>query len=353
MATDSLTAPPVVVINQTMATAPFPNSDAIGQRLAVAGTTDWAEIVGIADDVRPLNITATAVPFQVYKPFAQEAWQYVTLSVRAADPALAPTLLPAIRRVIASLDPDQPIVNLLPVPERIGRNLSGWDTINRLLIGFSGLGLLLSALGVYGAITRLVLQRTNEIGIRMALGATPRSVTSLVLGDGLRTALLGSVIGLAGTGGLARYFNATLPAFGGNPLGPAALASGILFLIALGACLRPVASVLFREATPATRSGGPRPPSPPNGSPKLLYLPCPPKSGSGTTEDVPLCGQTSPAGTPRLFALPASPLLTHTALACPPTPKTCRSTASSARESSSPVNASTTTAASRRWSVSS
>lgn len=239
--TDRLDSRPVVVINEHMARALFPEGNAIGERISQTGldTPQWAEIVGIAEDTRPFRIGPLPVTFQVYKPYSQEAWQYVTFSVRATDPDLAPTLLEPIREAVTALDREQPVFNLMTVPALIELNLEIWRTINQLLILFAGLGLLLAALGIYGIIARLVSQRTNEIGIRMALGAQVRDVVMLVLTGGLRTALIGAAFGLAGAWGLSLYLNSSLPAFGGNGMIPIAAAGVLLIVVALAACWFP------------------------------------------------------------------------------------------------------------------
>src|SRR5690606_11081959 len=94
-ATDHLTGPPVVVINQSMAHALFPDGNVLGQRLGQTGGSEifWAEIVGVVEDARPLNITPSPVRFHIYKPFPQEAWQWATISVRATDAARAALLV--------------------------------------------------------------------------------------------------------------------------------------------------------------------------------------------------------------------------------------------------------------------
>jgi putative ABC transport system permease protein len=239
--TDQLTSRPVVVINQTMARTLFPRGDAIGQRIGLAGQPDpgWAEIVGIVEDVKPMRVSPSPVTFQVYKPYVQEAWQYVTIAVRANDPALAPTLVEPIRKVIASLDPDLPVQRLMAVPERVTRNASVWQTINQLLVLFAGLGLFLAAFGIYSVIARLVSQRTNEIGIRMALGAQMRDIMGLVLGSGIRMALIGAALGLVGSYYLGQYLTKEMPVFGGSSLLPVAVAAGLLVAVALVACFLP------------------------------------------------------------------------------------------------------------------
>ena len=239
--TDQLKSRPVVVINDSMARALFPKGDAIGRSLGLAGQDDpyWAEIVGIVEDTRSMRISPSPIHFQVYKPFTQEAWQYVTITVRAANPVQAPLLLEPIRKIVASLDPDQPVMRLMTIPDQVHRNMNVWETINQLLIIFAGIGLLLSALGIYGVITRLMTQRTGEIGIRMALGAQLSDIMRLVLGGGVRLALLGTAVGLLGALALGHILNQEMPGFGGTSTGPISIAALLLLSVALGATYLP------------------------------------------------------------------------------------------------------------------
>jgi putative ABC transport system permease protein len=255
--TDQVTSRPVVVINATMARTLFGGDEAaLGQRLTVAGQppAQAAEIVGVVDDLRALNTTPSPIRFQVFKPFTQESWQYVTISVRATDAALAPTLVEPIRQAVAALDPEQPVFALMTIPKRIEGNFGVWETVKRLLVAFAALGLLLAALGIYGVIMRLVTQRTPEIGIRMALGAGRRNILALVLGGGLRTSLIGIAVGTVGAVFFTRFLNQVLPTFGGSAVIPVTAGAGILLIIALLACWLPARRATKVDPMVALRS---------------------------------------------------------------------------------------------------
>jgi ABC-type antimicrobial peptide transport system permease subunit len=145
----------------------------------------------------------------------------------------------SIQAAVTALDPDLPVRDLLTAGQWVIRVTSQMFTIQQLLVGFALLGVFLAALGIYGVIARAVAQRTGEIGIRMALGAQISDVTRMVLGSGVRLALIGAGIGLLGSIGLSRLLTSTLPnlhAHGGLVL---ASAAGMLVLIALGACYLP------------------------------------------------------------------------------------------------------------------
>ncbi|HWA28950.1 MAG TPA: ABC transporter permease [Lacunisphaera sp.] len=240
-ATDTPTSAPVVIINDSMARALFAGQDPVGQRIAQVGVQPavWAEIIGVAEDVKTLEMRPSPIGFQVYKPFPQEPWQYVTIAVRATTPAQMPALLEPIRKAVAAIDSDQPVLNLMPSPLRIERNTQFLQTINQLLMLFAALGVALAALGIYGVTARLVAQRTNEIGIRLALGARVGDMLRLVIGTGLRIALVGATAGAIGAFFLTDLLAKSFPAFGrGDPVHIAA-AVGFLLVVAVVACLLP------------------------------------------------------------------------------------------------------------------
>jgi putative ABC transport system permease protein len=232
------------LVSETMARTLFPEGNAIGRRLRPVGGTggeepEWAEIVGIARDVRFVSIAAPPTAFQVYKPLAQEAWGFVSVTVRAREGASTAALLEPFRRVLMELDPDVPALNLMPVPTLIARSNEGLATINQLLVAFAGLGLFLAAIGVYGVIARLVAQRTLEIGIRMALGASVGHVVRLVLGSGLRMTLIGAGVGLLGATALTRLLNSQFPGLATNSAVTVGVAAVVLLAVCITACYLP------------------------------------------------------------------------------------------------------------------
>jgi predicted permease len=239
--TDTLKSAPVVIINETMAKTLFPQGDAIGHRLGKVGEADpgWAEIVGIVRDVRFLSITAQPTAFQLYKPLSQETWGYVSVTVRAKNAAAAAGLVDPFRRVVTALNPDLPVLNLMPVPSFITKTMHELVAINQLLMGFAALGLFLAALGVYGVIARLVTQRTIEIGIRMALGATFIDVVRLVMRTGVRMTVIGAALGLLGAYTLTRVLTSTLPELATSNALAIAGAALVLVTVSLAACYLP------------------------------------------------------------------------------------------------------------------
>ena len=238
-AADRSDSPPVIIISENLARNLFPGKEAVGRHLAYLNEqeTVWKEIVGVVKDVQFLNIGNTSPSFQAYVPQSQATWSYVTLIVRAAAPPA--TLVNAIRQAVGELDPDMAVKELEPVPNFIRRNLLQMQAINYLLVGFAGLGLFLAALGIYSVIARLVAQRTNEIGIRMALGAQVADVARLILSTGMRMVLAGTVIGLVLSVALALFLASSMPELSGNSLGAITGATAVLVVIALLACWLP------------------------------------------------------------------------------------------------------------------
>jgi len=238
--TDSATSPKVVIINESMARALFPNESPIGRRISQADTDkrDWAEIVGVAADVGAIGLYQKPVSFQVYQPFVQDPWRYANLSVRTAD--LAPeSLLASIRAAFTALDPDLPLRGLMRANTMIARSSSDVVMLEKMLGAFALLGLALAALGIYGVIARTVVQRTGEIGTRMALGAQVADVIRPILASGIRLALIGASIGVVGALGLARLIASIMPAMQTNGGLVLAATTVLLVLLALAACWLP------------------------------------------------------------------------------------------------------------------
>jgi predicted permease len=237
--TDRTDGPRVIILNESMARAFFPGKEAVGQHVAYYDEQKpvWMEVIGVVEDVQFLNLGNSFTTFQVYVPLSQATWSYVILCVRTAAPPA--TLMDPIRRAVGELDPDMAVKELMPVTLHIRRNMQGIQAINQLLVGFAVLGLFLAALGIYGVIARLVAQRTNEIGIRMALGAQVGQIARLILGAGMRLVLGGATLGLLGAIALARYFSSALPGLASNAWAGIAAAVAVLVVIALLACWLP------------------------------------------------------------------------------------------------------------------
>ncbi len=236
---DNLTSQPVVIINESLAKALFPKDNPIGHRIGGIDpkTRHWYEIVGVVPDFQfAVRGIAPATRFVMLRPLAQETWNYVSVAVRSRS---AEAMVEPLRQTIAALDPDLAIQQLSTVDQLIKTFTNGFSMVSTILNCFALLGLFLSALGLYGVIARLVVQRTPEIGVRLALGAQSRDVVWLILSSGLRLILWGTGFGLLGAVGLVRLLSVTLPAL---PLDYTLTFAGVtLLLLAIGlvACWLP------------------------------------------------------------------------------------------------------------------
>jgi predicted permease len=209
---DTTNSPRVVIINETMARTFWPGESAVGKRIGSTGPEkNWKEIVGVVNDVRfPASLTEPYTPFQSYEPMAQGPANRVSIGLRSRVSTTA--MASAVRKIVLDLDRDQALFQIRTARDLIETGLGRMSLLGRLLGAFAVLGLVLAAIGVYGVTSYSVLQRTGEIGIRMALGAQRRDVLWLVLNTGLRLSLLGALIGLGGAWAVSRLLSAAVPA---------------------------------------------------------------------------------------------------------------------------------------------
>ncbi len=204
---------PVAIINETMARQYWADG-ALGKRFKLGDPDEdipWRTIVGVVADVRQMGVDEP-VKAEMYLPFQQVTTQPWfaprDLIVRTTNRPLE--LVSAIRSEILSVDPDQPISSVMTMDEILGEETAARHIGVILLTTFAVLALLLASLGIYGVIYYFVAQHTQEIGIRLALGATPRDILNLVLKKGLQLALLGAGIGLIGAFALTRLMQSLL-----------------------------------------------------------------------------------------------------------------------------------------------
>jgi putative ABC transport system permease protein len=229
-------APYVAIVNESFARRYFPNEVCVGRRVGSwVHKKDWLTIVGIVGDTR---YWAEKEPDpQIYVPYLQDGQPFMTLLVHTAgNPRLWEG---AVRRQVASVDKDQPVHDLAALEELQADTLRPRRVNLLLLSAFAGLGLILASVGIYGVVSYSVSQRTHEIGVRTALGASRGQVLKLVVGQGLRSALIGTAAGLAASIGVTRFLQSLL--FGVKPADPATfLVAALLWIaIALLACYVP------------------------------------------------------------------------------------------------------------------
>jgi predicted permease len=193
---DTRDAPPVVIINDAMAKHFWPGRDPIGERIKIgnASRNELATIIGIVGNVRFASPTEPAGD-EIYRPNSQQGLVFMHFVVRSNRDSRS--LIPSIRAVIHAQDPTVPVAEVQSMGELYAASTSTPRTIALLLLAFAGVGLVLGAVGIYGVISYAVSQRTRELGIRLALGAMEGRIVSSVMGDGLRMAGIGIVLGAA------------------------------------------------------------------------------------------------------------------------------------------------------------
>jgi len=192
----------VLVINETLARKYFPGQNPIGQRLIVNWEPKVAdEIVGVVGDVKETALAEESNP-AIYWPHPREAYQFMNFVLRAAiDPA---PLSAAATKEIHALDPDQPVADIRTLDQVVAKSIAR-PRFNALLLAiFAGVALVLASVGIYGVMNYSATQRTQEIGIRMALGAKPGDILRLVVGHGMKLTLAGIVIGVIASLALTR-----------------------------------------------------------------------------------------------------------------------------------------------------
>jgi len=233
-----LTGPVRTIISESMARKLWPGESAIGKRIAHPVEKEWQEVIGVVRNITfASNLENIGERFQTYRLLTRDPGSQISLAFRCAVPP--ETLADLLRRTIAELDPELPVTGIRPAVQTITENTANYSLTGWMLTAFATLGLLLAVVGIYGVISGHVAQRTGEIGIRMALGAQWRDVLGLVMGEGLRLALAGTVLGLAGAWWVARLLHAMIPAL---PSSEPWLALGITLLLlgsALVACWFP------------------------------------------------------------------------------------------------------------------
>jgi len=250
---DTDTAPQVALINATMARRFWPNEDATGKRFhwGHPGSKEpWIEIIGVVGDTKLYGL-ANPSRLELYMPLQQSRSSDMFLVLRSAiDPA---SLTPAVRDAVASIDKDQPVFSVNTMKQLVDASVATRHITLVLLGLFSGLALLLAAIGIYGVISYSVQQRTHEIGIRMALGAQRRDVLRLVVGQDVRLAALGIAIGIAAAFGLTRLMASLL--FGVGAYDPVAFVTAaiILLLVAIAACYIPARRAIAVDPMVALR----------------------------------------------------------------------------------------------------
>ena len=232
---DDERSPRVAILNQTLARIMWPGENPLGKRLTFKGAP--VEVVGMVRDIKGRNLFESPGPM-LYLPLWQQYQPNVVLHVQAAAGPAA-RLIPAVGAEVAALDKDLPLYAVKTLDEHVTATLTPQRLLAYLVTGFGVLALVLAAIGLYALLAYTVSERTQEIGIRMALGAQKRDVMRLFIGWGIKLAIAGIAVGLAGAAGLTRLMKSLL--FGVSPLDPLTLTTMpvLLFAAALLACWIP------------------------------------------------------------------------------------------------------------------
>lgn len=247
----------VLIINETMAKKYFPNEDPIGKRLAV----EWAppeegkpkpidEIIGVVGDTRETALERDPNP-AIYWPLAREPYPFMTLIIRSAvDPM---PLAVAVQKEIRAIDPEQPVADVRTLDAVVAKSIARPRFNTFLLAIFAAVALVLASVGLYGVMNYSAAQRTHEIGIRMALGASRGDIMRLVLGNGMLLTLTGVAIGLVASIALTRVMQSLLFGVTATDLVTFVGVSLVLAIVALVATFVPAQKATRVDPTVALR----------------------------------------------------------------------------------------------------
>jgi putative ABC transport system permease protein len=236
---DTQDRPPVTVVNLALARRYFPGGDAVGKRITYGRPQDnapWVTIVGVVADEQQDALDKTAQP-QVYSAIRQQMQNPMTFVVRSSlDPAAA---IAMARREVQAVDRDLALTSVTTLEQVVSNAMGDHRFRTMLLSAFAATALFLAALGIYGVLAYTVSQRSRELGIRLALGARPRELFTMVVGDGMRPVVAGGILGVAGAIASSVAIKSLL--FGVAAIDPAtyAVALAALAAVALAACAMP------------------------------------------------------------------------------------------------------------------
>jgi putative ABC transport system permease protein len=235
---DKAGAPPVVIVNEAFVRKHWPGADPIGKRIRFYGPLErapWMQVVGVLADVKhELNLAVTP---EYYLPHAQNPWNAMVLVAKTSvEPG---SLAGALRQQVWAIDKDQPVFDVKTMQEVRSTSVAVYSFSSVMLGIFAFVALLLASIGIYGVMAFAVTQRTQEIGIRIALGARSVDVLKLVVKHGMKLALLGMVIGLAGSWAVTRFIEKLLVGVEATDLLTFSVVSVCLLVAAFVACYLP------------------------------------------------------------------------------------------------------------------
>jgi predicted permease len=230
--------PRVVIINESMAQHFWPNENPIGKRISNPREKDWQEVVGVVRDVQfPGALGEPYTRYQTFVPLPQWVPGSVTIALRTEQSPEA--VANSLRSLVTGLDPALPVYRVHTARSAVDLGIGSISLLGKLLGAFATLGLVLAAIGIYGVISYVVVQRTGEFGIRMALGARGRDVQWLVLRRGAVVILIGAIIGGAGSYAVSKLLIALIPSLPSRDPITLVMMSFVLIVVALVACYLP------------------------------------------------------------------------------------------------------------------
>jgi putative ABC transport system permease protein len=228
-AADSATAPPVVVVTRAWARHYYPHESAIGKQMISGGCTTCppTTVVGVVGDMKFLGLAGEGEA--AYAPVTQDNPMGMSLVVRS--PNAPGDVFPALRQAVAAVDPELAVAEIT-LRDRVQQSLADPRRWTAMIGAFAGAALLLAALGIFGLMSYVVRQRRRELGVRLALGAEPGTLTWLIVGRGMRYAAAGTVVGLGLSLLESRWLGSLL--YGVGALDPATLVPVALMLLVAG-----------------------------------------------------------------------------------------------------------------------
>jgi putative ABC transport system permease protein len=252
---DTADHPKVIIINETLARSFWPGESPIGKRISNTGTEKTVyEIVGIVNDLAfPGELGKPYTRFEAFVPVAQAAPDYLTLLLRTSSNS--ETLANSLRGSVAGLDPEQPVYRIRTARSAVDSGVGNISLLGSLLGAFATIGVVLAVIGIYGVVSYTVVQRTGELGIRMALGAQTREVMWFVLRKGAVLVLIGALLGAFGAYGVSKLLISVIPSLPTRDPLIMLFAALALIAVALVACYIPARRATRVDPLVALKSG--------------------------------------------------------------------------------------------------
>ena len=241
----------VGIVSQSLARIAFGSTDPLGRRISLDDGKTWISIEGVVSDVTERGLADTQ-PGVLYLPLASVPWTSLRLIVRSLAPA--PALEKQLRAAIHEIDPDQPVTAVRTLSELRSESLSAPRLTMVLLVIFAALALSVTAAGIAGVLAYAVSQRTQEIGIRLALGAAPGTVLQMVMRQGMALVAVGLLLGFAGALALSRLMESLLFGIAASDPVTFAAVAGVLLAVALLSCFVPARRVMSIDPQVALRA---------------------------------------------------------------------------------------------------